>query len=270
MVTFNKKNTPLNTSVKIFFFAVFLLFSLGTKAQKKDSLITLYGKLYDSKDFSPIEFAHVINLDSPYATISDSSGFFDIKLHARDTLHITSIGYHDKTLTFNEFLPAVFRSISMQQRAYDIKSVKITPWGSYQDFKHNFITLEIDGPEEDVHPLLWRSLPRKPAEPEPHHPDVFNPVSYLYDVFSGKREERIKYNEILSKEAKQKRIRSKYNKEIVSNLTGLEGEELDRFMEFCNFTEEELLNKKGYKILKEVKRKYQLFKKDTVTNQLKK
>ena len=256
--------------IHILITVIFVLFSFQAIAQKKDSSITLYGKLYDSKDFSAVEFAHVINLDSPHATISDSAGFFEIKLYAGDTLQITSIGYHDKTITIGEYLPAMFRSILMKQRTYDISSVEITPWGTYQDFKNKFISLDLDDPEEDVHPLLWRDLPRKPLEIEPHHPGVMNPVSFLYDVFSGKREERIKYYKILSKKTKERKIRSKYNKEIVGNLTDLEGEELEEFMEFCNFTEEELLNKTGYKILKEVKRKYQLFKKDTVTNLLNK
>ncbi|MGM0496684.1 MAG: hypothetical protein ACQESJ_02080 [Bacteroidota bacterium] len=256
----------MNIFLKILFFVVFLLFSLGAKAQKEDSSITLYGKLYDSKDYSPVEFAHIINLDSPYATISDSSGFFDIKLQVGDTLHITSIGYHDESVAINKSLPAIFRSIPMQKRTYDIKSVEVTPWGTYQDFKYDFITLDIDDPEEDVHPLLWRDLPGKPIDPEPHYPDVFNPVSFLYDVFSGNRKERMKYNEILSKETKKQKIRSKYNKEIVGNLTGLEGEELGKFMEFCNFSDKELLNKTGYEILKKVKQKYQIFKQDTATN----
>ena len=252
------------TRTQILIAFIVVLFSFQANAQKEDSLITLYGKLYDSKDFSPVEFAHVINLDSPHATISDSAGFFEIKLHPEDTLQITSIGYHNESITFNKYLPAVFRSISMQQRTYDIASVEITPWGTYRDFKNKFISLDLEDPEEDVHPLLWRNLPRKPLEIEPHHPGVMNPVSFLYDVFSGDRENRIKYYEILSKETKERKIRSKYNKEIVGNLTGLKGEELAEFMEFCNFTEEELLNKTGYEILKEVKQKYQIFRKDTV------
>ena len=246
---------------------IVVLFSFQANAQKEDSLITLYGKLYDSKDFAPVEFAHIINLDSPYATISDSAGFFEIKLHPGDTLQMTSIGYHNESITINKYLPAVFRSISMEQRTYDIASVEITPWGSYRDFKNKFISLDLEDPEEDVHPLLWQDLPRKPLEIEPHHPGVLNPVSFLYDVFSGNREERRKYNEILRQKTKEQKIRSKYNKEIVGSLTGLEGEELEEFMEFCNFTEKELLNKTGYEILKEVKQKYQSFKKHRLTKQ---
>ena len=252
------------TRAQILIGIVFVLSAFQGIAQKEDSLITLYGKLYDSKDFSPVEFAHVINLDSPYATISDSAGFFEIKLHPEDTLQVTSIGYHDESITINKYLPVIFRSISMQQQTYNIKSVEITPWGTYQDFKNKFMSLDIDNPEENVHPLLWKDLPRKPLEIEPHHPGVMNPVSFLYDVFSGSREERRKYNEILRQKTKERKIRPKYNKKIISNLTGLEGEELEEFMNFCNFTEENLLNKTGYEILKEVKHKYQIFKKDTV------
>jgi hypothetical protein len=244
----------------ILLFSLLLLLSPQLYAQHKDSTITLHGSLYDSKDFSPVEFAHIINLNRPHATISDSSGYFDIKMNKGDTLHITCIGYEDKYVSYEPIATAIFKSIPLNQKAYKIESIKITPWKTYQEFKNRFISLDIDNPRENVHPLVWEGLPRKPLDVEPPAPNIGNPVSFLYDVFSGEREQRRKYNEILSRETKKRKIRSKYNKEIVSNLTGLKGEKLEEFMDFCNFTEQELLNRSAYDILKEVKRKYQWFK----------
>ncbi len=260
------------TCKTLLFTALLLLVSLLLHPQTKDSTITLHGSLYDSKDFSPVEFAHIINLNRPYATISDSSGYFKIKMNMEDTLHITSIGYEDKYVSYNQKAPAIFKSIPLNQKTYDIESIEITPWKTYRDFKNKFISLELDDSRKKVHPLIWEGLPRKPIDAEPEEPGILNPVSFLYDLFSGDREERTKYNEILSRETKQRRIRSKYNKEIVSNLTGLKGEELEKFMDFCNFTEQELLNRKAYEILEEVKQKYKVFKKkeDTVTDKRKK
>jgi hypothetical protein len=180
-------------------------------------------------------------------------------MYAGDTLHITSIGYENKYITYKEQGPAIFKSIPLDQKTYEIESVEIRPWKTYRDFKNKFMSLDLDDPKDDVHPLLWNDLPSKPVDTEPIEPSVMNPVSLLYDIFSGDRAERIKYNEILSRETKQRKIRSKYNKEIVGNLTGLKGERLEEFMDFCNFTEKELLNRTAYDILEEVKRKYKWF-----------
>jgi hypothetical protein len=257
----------VNILRKILLLGALLPLSSLLYAQDKDSIITLHGSLYDSKDLSPVEFAHIINLNNPYATISDSSGYFDIKMYQGDTLHITCIGYEDRHISYNQAGPAIFKSIPLNQKSYNIESVKITPWKTYQDFKNKFISLDLDDPREKVHPLIWEGLPSTPLNMEPEEPNIGNPVSFLYDIFSGNREERIKYKEILSRETKKRKIRSKYNKEIVSNLTGLKGEKLKEFMDFCNFTDQELLNRKAYDILMEVKLKYKVFKKreDTVT-----
>lgn len=253
---------------KILPIVILLLASSHLYTQNKDSTITLHGSLYDSKNFSPVEFAHIINLNSPYATISDSTGYFEIKMQPGDTLHLTRIGYENRYVSYDGKAPAIFKSIPLNQKSYEIQSVEIRPWKTYQDFKNKFISLELDDPREKVHPLIWEGLPPKPLDLEPEPPSIGSPVSFLYDIFSGNRKQRAKYNEILSKETKQRKIRSKYNKEIVSNLTGLKGEELKQFMDFCNFTDKELLNRKAYDILKEVKLKYSVYKriKDTTTN----
>ena len=254
----------LNTYTKILFFLGVLLYSLtlSVSAQNADSTITLYGKLYDSKDYAPVEFAHVINMNRAGATITDSSGFFQLRIQAGDTLFISCIGYEDARLSIPKYNPVIFKSIPMNKRTYEISSVEIRPWKTYEDFKKKFMSLKIDDPREDVHPLLWQDMPTKPLDPVPHHPTIMNPVSFFYEVFSGERKARMKYNEILSKETKKRKIRSKFNEEIVGDLTGLEGKQLEEFIDFCNFTDEQLLEMNEYEVLQQVKRKYQLFKEE--------
>jgi hypothetical protein len=114
-------------------------------------------------------------------------------------------------------------------------------------------------PGEQLHPLVWDILKKRPEKVEPNEPGIMSPVSMIYNIFSNEAKEKRKYEEIQNREARQKIIQSKFNRESVGNLTGLEGEKLDRFMEFCNFTDEYILNTKEYFILENVKKKYKQF-----------
>lgn len=249
----------------IFFLCILSWISTISYAQQKDSAKIFIGQVYNSKDFSPIEFAHIINLNGPDATISDQKGNFQIRVKLRDTLNISSIGYEDKKIIITHDMPYIFRSVALEPKSYKIGEVEIRPWKTYRDFKNKFMTLETESPEENVHPLLWQDLPKAPYEPEPIEPSVTSPISFIYSLLSDEGKEQRKYKEILQREKIQSSIESKYNAEIVKELTGLEGEELREFMKFCNFTNKEIRKKKKYDLLNEVKRKYQIFKDDSTT-----
>ncbi|MGM0530608.1 MAG: hypothetical protein ACQER7_04595 [Bacteroidota bacterium] len=239
-------------------------------SQKKDSTIHFFGNLYDADSFKPVKNAHIININNNKATISDTLGNFDIRIKPGDSLKISSIGYREKFYQYTGvWLNIVFESIPLKERIYEISEVEITPWGTYEDFKERFLNLDRKTPRENLHPLAWNILKERPEDDEPAEPGIASPVSMIYDLFSQEGKERRKYQEIKKKEEKEKRIRSKFNREIVGNLTGLEGEKLDRFMEFCNFTDEYILNTKEYFILERVKVKYKQFMKVDSLNKIK-
>ena len=223
-------------------------------------MITVLGNLYNEKTFEPVQFAHVINTRNYTATITDTIGNFSIKIRKKDTLLITSIGYENKKITFGEKnQQVVFKSIPMEEKLYRIKQVEVTPWGTYNEFKNRFMALDKKNPRDDIHPLLWKDLPQKPDEIEPYVPNITNPISFLYYIFSEEGKSKRKLIELQKKATIDSKIRSKYNREKVSDLTGLEGKELERFMKFCNFTDEYLLNTKEYKILQRVQNMYQMY-----------
>ncbi len=239
---------------------MFLCFGFA-QAQEKDSLTTILGNVYNEKNFKPVEFAHVINLDRFNATITDTLGIFRIKVNRGDTLLITSIGYESKRYVYDgKYQPYVFESIPMEEKLYEISEVEITPWGTYREFKNKFMSLETENPKENIHPLLWRGIPLRPDTIIPHEPSIMNPVSFLYSMFSDEGKEKRKMMEIQKHQIKQQKIEAKYNRELVSEITGLEGKEVKRFMDFCNFTDEYILNTKQYYILKRVKKLYKEYK----------
>jgi hypothetical protein len=249
---------------------ILIILSQLAYSQKKDSTIHFFGNLYDADTFKPIRNAHIININNNRATISDTLGNFDIRLNPGDSLKISSIGYRQKFYQYTgEWKNDVFESIPLKERIYEISEVEITPWGTYEEFKERFLNLDRETPREKIHPLAWDFLKERPEEVEPIEPGISSPISMIYNLLSQEGKERRKYQEIKKKEPREKKINSKFNREIVGNLTGLEGEKLDRFMEFCNFTDEYILNTREYFILERVKRKYKQFMKVDSLNQIK-
>lgn len=255
--------------IKITTFFILLLLSIGQlNAQKEDSVITIIGNLYDKKTFKPVEYAHVINTENYYGTISDTSGNFKIKGAPGDTLLITAIGYENKNFSYEgEYKPFIVRSIPMEEKTYMIEQVEVTPWGTYQDFKEKFLDLEIENPREAIHPRIWRDLQPPPDTVIPPEPGLESPVSLIYSIFSREGKELRKYKELKEEKTISEKIRSKYNKEIVGEITGLENEELIRFMEFCNFSDEYLITTRKYFILERVKEKYKEYQDSIKTQQ---
>lgn len=230
-------------------------------AQQQDSTVQFFGNLYDDKDYQPIKHAHIINIDARNATISDSLGNFKLKVRPGDSLMISSIGY--KT-TYHQYTgpyqKVVFKSIPIEEAVYPIGEVEVTPWGTYQDFREKFLSLDIKDPLEDVHPLLYEGLNREPElKEEPLNPGISSPITMIYSLFSSEIQSKQKLREIQKRKPREDILHRKFNREQVGELTGLEGETLDRFMNYCNFSEEYILNTREYFILERVKKCHQRF-----------
>ena len=245
-------------------YIILVLISSGVlaNAQKSDSTMHFFGNLYHAESYKPIEYAHIINLNNNEATISDTLGNFHIRMQMGDTLMITSIGYkHNYYQYSGPRDPVVFQNIPMQEKVYKIAEVQVTPFGTYNEFKRRFLDLDLETDKEKVHPLLWEGLPERPESLEPQEPGIMSPISMIYNIFSEEAREKQKYKELLKKKSKEERIKAKFNREKVSELTGLEGSKLERFMDFCNFTDPYLLTTREYFILERVKKKYRQFQK---------
>jgi len=229
--------------------------------QKRDSTLRFFGNLYDAENYKPIEYAHIINMDGNTATISDTLGTFDLKIEPGDSLMITSIGYETTYYQYTgKWQKAVFSSIPMKEKAYAISQVEVTPWGTYRQFKNKFLELEMKDPEEDLHPLAWKDIQREPTVEEQINPGITSPVTMIYALFSEEIQSMEKLKELQVRMERENKIKEKFNREQVGELTGLEGEELTRFMNYCNFSEKYILNTKEYFILERVKKCYKQYK----------
>jgi hypothetical protein len=83
-----------------------------------------------------------------------------------------------------------------------------------------------------------------------------SPITYLYDKFSRKSKMDRLYHEMLDYDDEVARIQEKYNREIVSELTGLTGDELMKFMMYCRFNYYDLVRMDDETIKAKIKAKF--------------
>jgi len=99
-------------------------------ASLKDPSIISYrmefieGNIYDAKTNEPIPYVNIGIPKLAIGTVSDDQGFYKIKLtNNKDTIIISSIGYHQQKLTVRELLQNKY--IYLEQQIHKIKEIEI-------------------------------------------------------------------------------------------------------------------------------------------------
>jgi hypothetical protein len=90
---------------------------------------------------------------------------------------------------------------------------------------------------------------------------IMNPASFVYNIVSKQAKDIHKYFELEEESKITDQVREKYNEQIVKNLTGLEDDEVVRFMKFCDFKNEYILRLDEYKLYSEILLRLDDFKK---------
>jgi hypothetical protein len=77
---------------------------------------------------------------------------------------------------------------------------------------------------------------------------IRGPITALYNKFSKEARERRKLDAYKKQSQVQKLVDSKYNIEVVKNVTKLNEEGAKRFMEWCRFEEDFLIKATAYEL----------------------
>ena len=229
-----------------------ILGTLKSTAQNvlQDSIISISGEVYSDKTEQSIANATITIKRTRTGTICDSLGVFHLQIQKNDTLIIRALGYQTKEwpvpLILNpDFMP--FFRIKMKDISYLLKEVDIYALGTWDEFKEEFINAEVKE-KNPINKDISRQLePYNTKEPNPvpaqYRPKVegkmnvldaiFRPTDFLHNKLSKKEKAKKKLSKIIKNERTNNKISKKYNAELVSDATGLKGDELVAFMEYC-------------------------------------
>jgi hypothetical protein len=212
-----------------------LCFSAVLFGQNGDSVRWLCATVYN-RSFEPVPACHVINLNSHAGDVTDSLGIFCLPVSPGDSLLVSNIAYRDTVVRLEGMGPE--RIILIRHIYYPLEEARIFEWGAtYGDFRQAIIHM----PDQQT---LGESmgLPRQDPDYIPFDMNesylkstnflIHSPLSYLYYNLSRKEKSR-RWVFWQGKDREgHEAFETIVSPESLSEVTGLEGEELLEFMSY--------------------------------------
>lgn len=232
-------------------------------------------RVFDGITFQPLAGASIYNSNTQKFAFTDKNGRFEIALSVNDTLIISKSIYRQLVVPIDQKLFYGFEDFFLYYKATMLKEVTIIGINpSYEGFKKDIVTLEL--PEyykraEEVH----LSEMQKANAVYQENGNILSlggkvtlsPISFLYDKYSRKSKMNRLYAEMMSYEDEVERVQQKYNRDIVSGLTGLEGDDLLDFMMYCRFSYYDLVRWSDEQIREKIRSNYFNYQYDKISNE---
>lgn len=209
----------------------------GLAGQAVDSVFMLTGFVYDGM-YRPVPATHVINIQSRAGDVSDTLGIFRLPVTLLDTLYFRNIVYRDTLVSAALLHRSKF--IRLKEYYHTIPETRIFSWGnSYADFREAVISLprvttlgeKLGLPREDPD-----YIPLEMNEKKVRSAGFLltSPVSFFYHNLSRKQRSARRLFMMERNAEEQDAFEEILSRSNISSITGLTGEELDRFLLFLN------------------------------------
>ena len=193
------------------------------------------GNITDSQQGTPMENVCIHNISTGVATFSNEKGNFAMLIRNNDTLLITHVGYAVCHLILHDSLKTEKQrhAIQMTMQSILLKGTTVYAFKPYPIFLED-VAKNANSMENAI-TLNETQKADATAHPEPHLYTA-HPITALYNTFSRKAKLDRMYQYLVQHEDEVNRLGAKYNPEIVSRLSGLQGSDLEDFMCYCSFS----------------------------------
>ena len=237
--------------IRILQIILILLFSFSSSKAtgvENDSIVRITGQII-TKNLRPIPLAHILVKGKRSGQICDSLGIFHLQIKQSDTLIISALGFKTQKWAIpfisDTSLPLLY-PITLKRTAYLIEEVNVFAFGSWEDFKADFLKLELKD-DYVINPQIMKELApfnTKPANIIPpqyratiEDPNVWDaigsPASFLFTKFNSKEKSKRKISKMIRNEWRLEKLAKYYTIKIVSAHTGLKDQALEDFMVYC-------------------------------------
>lgn len=228
-----------------------VLFALPAFSQKMFS-----GAIIDSENGNALPHVYIENTSRKLLAESDNNGRFEIFVHKGDTLVFSSIGYfwakhivtNDNNLTFK-----------LTPQTYELNLItKLFPY-SYEELSNKVLHMK---PTDDT---LNLNIPHEHYQPLNNHQPgqlsytINGAITDLYNATNRHARNAMKAAELLSHKENILIMNHKFNKEIVMEMTHVPENYFDKFIAFCDFSDDFLINTSDFQIIMTICWKYERF-----------
>jgi hypothetical protein len=218
-------------------------------------------RVYDGINFVPVEGVNIYNITSEKFTFSDEKGNFVIDVKVNDTLVFSKSIYRQMVVIMTrEQLVKNEEDYFLYYKAIMLKEVSVLGFNpTYEGFKRDIAAIKIDNKFSNVNlsPDEKKMISETSKGPNVLKGAAASPITYLYNKFSKKAKMDRLYKEMLTYEDELDNVPQKYNRKIVSEVTGIKYEdELMEFMVFCRFSYYDIIRWTAPEIVGAIRFKY--------------
>lgn len=230
---------------------VALMLSLSAFSQRIFS-----GRIVDADTKDAVVKAYVENSSRHLSSETNQTGNFEIYAEPGDTLVFSSLGYYwAKHIVTNES-NLIFH---LAPQVYEIGTVlKLFPY-NYDELTRRVLAMK---PVEDTFKL---NLEHEPFQQVNTHQagqlnyTIDGALTALYNATNRHARNAVKAAELLNNKENILIINKKFNKAMVKEITNIPDEYFDRFITFCNFTDDFIVKTSDFQIIMAICFKYDCF-----------
>lgn len=220
---------------------LFLVLSIPTFAQEAIASQKVTGYIYNDNTKTPLSGVNIININKVRGAMTDTKGYFEIDVQPTDTLHFSLLGFQSlRVKVTNDWIKNKVAKIYLTERAIALEEVVIRPFNltGY---------LEVDSKTIPVNQNYRYSISglNNGYEAGEYSPgafgkvlgSIFNPADMLYNFFGKKGTELKKLKEIKKDDTVRNLLESKFDRETLAVLLGIDKKEIPEILQRCNYSE---------------------------------
>ncbi|MFT3794278.1 carboxypeptidase-like regulatory domain-containing protein [Flavobacterium sp.] len=246
------------------YFAVFFFVLVSTLVSAQELSQTVSGTITNNDTQALLSNVNIINLNKVRGTISDEKGRFEIEVTTGDTLHISLIGFQSiRIRVTNDWIKNKTTAIKLTEKAIALEEVNIMPYQltGYLEVDSKLIPIR----ENYRYSISGLSTGYEAGEYSPNAfgrvlGSIFNPADMLYNFFSKKPKELKKLKQLRKDDTVRNLLESKYDRETVCVLLGIEKNEIPEILQRCNYSEAFVRTANDLQILDAISQCYEEYK----------
>lgn len=248
-----------------YFVVFFFIFLCATTIAQETKLVQkVSGTIISDNTKHPLSNVNIINLNKVKGTITDYKGHFEIEVSPLDTLHITLIGFKSiKVRVTFDWLKNKTTQIQLTEKAIALDEVVIRRYDltGYLEIDSKLIPTRenyrysISGLEQG-----YEAGEYSPGAFGKVLGSIFNPADMLYNFFGKKPKELKRLRSMKKDDTVRNLLASKFDRETISVLLGVDKNEIAEILERCNYSESFVKTANDLQIMDAISECYEQYK----------
>ncbi|MFV8372777.1 carboxypeptidase-like regulatory domain-containing protein [Flavobacterium sp. LB2P74] len=227
--------------MKYFVVFFFLVLSITAFAQVKAPSKKVNGIIISNTTRQVLSSVNIININKVRGATTDSRGYFEIDVQLNDTLHITSLGFQSlRVRVTNDWIKNKSTKIQLTEKAIALEEIVIRPFNltGYLEVDTKIIPVR----ENYRYSISGLTQGYEAGEYSPNAfgrvlGSIFNPADMLYNFFGKNPKELKKLKELKKDDTVRNLLESKFDRETIAVLLGIDKNEIPEILQRCNYSE---------------------------------